>query len=143
MADRANIRSYHILVDAPADVVFDFVTDLNNLPRWSIHWCKGVRLVDDGAIVTTSSGTDMYFRVFADRDTGVLDWWSGPTKETAQRWPTRVTELADGRSLYQVTAILQGPLPPNIDQWFDDELGMIKRLVEEQAVVAWDGSASD
>ena len=142
MTDRVNIRSYHVVVDAPAEVVFDFVSDLSNVPRWSIHWCRAIRLVDDGAIVTTASGNDVYFGVTGDRETGVLDWWSGPTKETAMRWPTRVVELADGRSLYQLTALLAPSAPPNVDQWFADELGMIKQLVEAQAVAAWEGSTA-
>ena len=142
MTDRLNIRSYHVVVDAPADVVFDFVSDLTNVPHWSIHWCKGIRLIDGGAIVTTSSGTEVYFGMTGDRESGVLDWWAGPTKETAQRWPTRVVELADGRSLYQLTALLAPQAPPNVDQWFNDELGMIKQLVEAQAVAAWEGSAA-
>ena len=135
MTKTLNIRSYHVVVDAPAEAVFDTVTDLRNMPRWSIHWCKDIRLVDGGAIVTTPSG-EAYFAVTGDSDTGVLDWWSGPTKETATRWPTRVIALADGRSLYQVTAIMGDQLPPNIDQWFADELNALKRLVEEQLVSA-------
>ena len=135
MSDRVNIRSFHVVVDAPAEVVFDFVNDLRNLPRWAFHFCKSIRLVDDGAIVTTPNG-DVYFGVTSDRDTGVLDWWSGPTMESAERWPTRVVGLGDGRTLYFVMAVLHGAAPPNIDQLFADELGMLKRLVEEQKVAA-------
>ena len=134
MSGAVNVRSFHVVVDAPAEVVFDFMNDLRNLPSWSIHWCKGVRLIDDGAIVTTSAG-EVYFGITADRETGVLDWWSGPTMQTAVRWPTRVVGLPDGRSLYEVTAIMEA-FPPNIDQLFADELGMVKRLVEEQKVTA-------
>ena len=142
MNDRVNIRSYHVLIEAPAEVVFDFVSDLSNLPRWSIHWCKGIRLVDDGAIVTTASGSEVHFSVSGDRESGVLDWWAGPTKELAKRWPTRVIDGPDGQALYQLTAILADGFPPGIDQWFNDELGMIKQLVEEQMVAAWEGSTA-
>jgi uncharacterized membrane protein len=135
MSERLNVRSFHVLVDAPAEAVFDFVNDLRNMPRWSIHWCKDIRLVDDGAIVTSPSG-EVYFGLTGDRDSGVLDWWSGPTMETARRWPTRVVGLPDGRSLYQVTALLEDAVPPGIDQWFADELGTLKRLVEEELVSA-------
>lgn len=131
MSDAVNIRSYHVVVDAAPEILFDFVEDLSNMPRWSIHWCKGIRLIDGGAIVTTPAG-EAYFGVTGDRDQGVLDWWSGPTMETAQRWPTRVTALPDGRSLYQVTAIFGEGVPPNVDQWFADELHALKRCVEEQ-----------
>ena len=142
MNDRVNIRSYHVLIEAPAEVVFNFVNDVSNLPRWSIHWCKGIRLVDDGAIVTTASGNEVHFSVSGDRETGVLDWWAGPTKALAKRWPSRVTDCPDGQALYQLTAILADGFPPNIDQWFNDELGMIKQLVEEQMVAAWEGSTA-
>ena len=135
MTKSLNIRSYHVVVDAPAEAVFDAVTDLRNLPRWSIHWCKGIRLIDGGAIVTTPSG-EVFFAVTGDSDTGVLDWWSGPTKDSAVRWPTRVVELSEGRSLYQVTAMLGDQLPPNIDEAFAGELNALKRLVEEQVVSA-------
>ena len=127
-----NVRSYHVIVDAPADAVFDTVSDLSTMPRWSIHWCRGIRLIDGGAIVTTPTG-DVYFAVTGDRDTGVLDWWAGPTQETAQRWPTRVVPLPDGTSLYQVTALLGDAAPPNIDQWFAEELAALKTVVEVRA----------
>jgi uncharacterized membrane protein len=136
MADAVDVRSFHVVVDAPAEVVFDFVNDLENLPRWAYRWCKAIRLVDDGAIVSTAGG-EVYFGITSDRDSGVLDWWSGPTMESAERWPTRVTGLPDGRSLYEVTAISVGrAFPPNIEEHFADELGMLRQLVEEQKVAA-------
>lgn len=129
------VRTYHIVVDAPAEAVFDYIMDLGNLSRWSIHWCKDVRLVPDGAIVTTANG-DLYFGITGDRDSGILDWWAGPTMETAQRWPTRVVGLPDGQTLYLVTALLADTAPPNIDQWFNDELAMLKQQVEALLVPA-------
>jgi uncharacterized membrane protein len=133
MPDAVNVRSFHVVVDAPPETVFDVVGDLRNMPRWAIHFCKGIRLTDDGATVTTPSG-EVYFGITGDRDLGILDWWSGPTMQTAERWPTRVVGLPDGRSLYTVTALLRANVPPSIDQSFADELGALKRLVEEQLV---------
>jgi uncharacterized membrane protein len=137
MSGPLNVRSFHVVVDAPAELVFDTVSDLRNMPRWSIHFCKGIRLTDDGAIVDSPAG-QVYFGVTGDRDSGVLDWWSGPTMQSAQRWPTRVVGLPDGRSLYEVTAILGDAESngQNLEQLFSDELGMLKRLVEEQTVAA-------
>lgn len=131
MSHAVTVRNFHVIVDAPMESVFDFVNDLGNLPLWAIHFCKGIRLVPGGAIVTTLSG-EVYFGVTGDRDSGVLDWWSGPTMESAQRWPTRVTGLPDGRSLYNVTAIFGDAVPPNMDQIFTEELGELKRLVEKE-----------
>lgn len=135
MSNALNVRSFHVVVDAPAEVVFDYVNDLHNLPRWSIHFCKGIRVIPgDGAIVDSPSG-QVYFGTTGDRDSGVLDWWSGPTMESAQRWPTRVVGLPDGRTLYEVTAIVGADTPvAKLDELLSEELGILKRLVEEQAV---------
>jgi hypothetical protein len=142
MSETVAIRGFHVIIDAPPEAVFDFVNDLRNLPSWAIHFCKDIRLTDDGAIVRSPSG-EVYFGVSGDRDIGVLDWWCGPTMETAERWPTRVVGLSDGRSLYQVTAIFAGPQPPNIERLVADELATLRRLVEAQAVDAWElGSVS-
>ena len=138
MPDIASIRSFHVVVDAAPEAVFDFVNDLNNMPRWSIHFCKGIRVIPgDGAIVNSPAG-EVYFGITGDRDLGILDWWSGPTMESALRWPTRVVGLPDGRSLYQVTALLSPTeaAMPDLEQIFADELGMLKQLVEAQPVAA-------
>jgi hypothetical protein len=132
MSDAMNVRSFHVILDAPADTVFDTLIDLRNMPRWSVHFCRAIRLVPDGAIVTSPSG-EMHFSIAGVRADGVLDWWCGPTKETAERWPTRVVELPGGRSLYTVTAILGNAVPSDIDRMFADELGALKRLVEAPA----------
>ena len=133
MQTAVNVRNYNVVIDTPPETVFDVVSDLRNMPRWSIHFCKAVRLIDDGAIVTTPQG-ELYFGITGDRDLGLIDWWCGPTMETAERWPTRVIPLPDGSSLYNVTALLDANVPPGIDQWFADELQALKRLVEEQLV---------
>jgi hypothetical protein len=133
MTDAVNIRSFHVVVDAPAEAVYDFVEDLRNLPRWAFHFCQDIRLTDDGAMVTSPMG-EVYFGITGDRDLGVIDWWCGPTMATAERWPTRVVGLPDGRSLYQVTAMFGDRVPADVDQLFADELGALKRLLEEQLV---------
>jgi hypothetical protein len=131
------IRAFHVIIDAPPEAVFDYVQDLGNLPSWCFHFCKGIRLVAEGAIVRSPMG-EVYFGTTGDRDLGVIDWWCGPTMETAERWPTRVIGLPDGRSLYHVTAIFNGPVPPTIEQHFAEELDALKRLVEEHAAYAWE-----
>jgi len=93
MSNALSVRSFHVVVDAPAEVVFDFVNDLHNMPRWSVHFCKGIRVIPgDGAIVQSPAG-EVYFGITGDRDLGILDWWSGPTMESAQRcsiWARRL-----------------------------------------------------
>jgi len=137
MSETVTIRTFHVVIDAPPEAVFDVVQDVRNLPAWSTHFCKGIRLVDGGAIVQ-SPGGEVYFGVTGDRDLGVLDWWCGPTMETAERWPTRVVSLPDGRAMYQVTAIFRGSVPPSVDRLLDDELSALKRLAEHRAARDWE-----
>jgi len=141
MSNAINIRQLHVVIDAPAEAVFDFVSDVRNLPAWAIHFCKGIRLVPDGAIVTAPSG-EMYFGTTGDRDLGVVDWWAGPTIEKAERWPTRIVPIGN-RSLYTVTMIFGAQVPPAVEQHLTEELANLKRLVEaahaevrESAIVA-------
>jgi hypothetical protein len=124
-------RTFSIEIDAPASVVFDFIQDLRHMPRWSIHFCQSIRIEGDAAYVTSPSG-EVYFAIDAIRATGVLDWWSGPSRGAARRWPTRVVSLTPSRSLYSVTALFDRPedAPANLDVLFRDELGMIKEIVE-------------
>jgi hypothetical protein len=133
MSDAVTIRNYHVIIDATVEPVYDVVADLRTLPQWAYHFCKSVRLVDNGAIIVTPRG-EQYFGITGDRDLGVLDWWAGPTMETAERWPTRLVPLPDGRSLYNVTAIFGPAVPPNLDEHFSDELGALKQLAEAAVV---------
>ena len=36
MSNAVNVRSFHVIVNAPMESVFDVVRDLRNMPRWSI-----------------------------------------------------------------------------------------------------------
>jgi hypothetical protein len=135
MSDAVSIRNFHVIIDAPVETVYDVVADLRTLPQWAYHFCKSARLVDNGAVIVTPRG-EQYFGITGDRDLGVLDWWAGPTMETAERWPTRIVPLPGGRSLYNVTAIFSAVVPPNLDEHFADELGALKRLVEAAVVSA-------
>lgn len=126
-----DVRTYHVIIEAPAEAVFDLVSDVKNMPKWSIHFCRGIRVEADHAIIDSPAG-QVYFAIDGDRRTGVLDWWSGPSRDLARRWPTRVTALPGGRSLYQVTGILsrEEAQIPNLEQLFTEELAALKRLVE-------------
>lgn len=133
MSNTVTVRNYHVIIDAPVETIYDVIADLRTLPRWAYHFCKSARLVDNGAIIMTPRG-EQFFGITGNRDVGVLDWWAGPTMETAERWPTRLMPLPGERSLYNVTAIFGADVPPGVDGLFADELGALKRLVESAVV---------
>ena len=129
------IRYPHVVIDAPAAAVFDFVADLRNMPAWSIHFCKGIRFEDDAtdAAWVRSPQGEVYFATRADAGTGVIDWLVGPTPDATVCWPTRVVPLPGGGALFTVTALCDGAEDPAVvERLFAEELETLKRLVEER-----------
>jgi hypothetical protein len=46
---------------------------------------------------------EFYFAIEADRETGVIDMFAGPTPDEMALFPTRVVPLAPGRCAYSLT----------------------------------------
>ena len=113
--------------------VFDFVADVDNLPKWATNFC--LELTREGADrkVKTPMG-EMYFRIDADSRHGIFDMWSGPTPDQMVRWPARVVDDNFGGSVLTVSAI---QMPDDSDEQFesqcqslDEEFENIRQAVE-------------
>lgn len=53
-------------------VVYAYVTDLNNLPRWAATFCRSIRREGEQWVMETSLGM-MAIRLAPENDLGVLD----------------------------------------------------------------------
>jgi hypothetical protein len=60
----------------------------------------------------------------ADKESGVIDMFAGPTKDRMAVFPTRAVALPDGRTAYSFT-MFQGPEMP--DELFDAQLASLRR----------------
>jgi hypothetical protein len=126
---RADTRT--VTIDAPADQVFDFVADPENLPRWAVAFCRAIRRADEpGAerwIVTTAQG-EVPIRYVTDRTLGMIDFhFAGPSGlEDVAR--SRV--LANGAGAEYVFTQFQAP--GMSDEIFE---GQVRALVEELQVL--------
>ncbi len=81
--------------------VFDYLSDIRNLPRWATEFCQELKVVDGRHKVVTCpamGGHELFFKVRADRATGVIDMLAGPTEEQMSLFPARVVELSDKSS---------------------------------------------
>lgn len=128
-------KTHSALLKAPKSAVFAYLSKVENLPRWATAFCKGLRKSGGDYYVQTASG-EMYFRIDADRETGVLDMVSGPAKDSTLTWPARAVELPDGNTLFLMTAI---QTPGLSDEEFagqsaevERELANIRREVESR-----------
>lgn len=111
------------VLDAPREAVFSFLADIENLPRWATEFARELRRDGDGYKVVNGLG-EFRFRIEADRETGVIDMFAGPTEDTMAVFPTRAVALPDGRTAYSFT-MFQAPDMP--DELFDAQYASLQR----------------
>ena len=103
--------------------VFDYMSDIRNLPEWATEFARELREEDGGFKVVNNLG-EFVFEIRSDEETGVIDMYAGPTREELAVFPTRVIELPDGRTSYSFT-MFQGPGMPT--DLFESQHESLKR----------------
>ena len=111
------------VLDAPKAEVFDYLSNVDNLPRWATEFARELKYEDGNAKVVNGLG-EFYFTIDSDRETGVIDMYAGPTQETLAVFPTRVVELAARQSAYTFT-MFQAPAMP--DELFEAQYESLQR----------------
>jgi hypothetical protein len=119
-------RTVTAVLDAPRERVFDYLSRIENLPRWATEFARELRYEDGRAIVVNGLG-EFLFTIEADPETGVIDMRSGPTDDELSLFPTRVVALPDGRSAYTFT-MFQAPDMP--DELFEAQYAALLREFE-------------
>ena len=120
------------VLEAPRARVFDYMADIEHLPEWATEFARELRR-DGGDYKVRNGLGEFYFTIRADRETGVIDMYAGPTKDAMAVFPTRVVGLPDGSTAYSFT-MFQGPGMP--DEQFEAqhaslqrELGNLERIL--------------
>ena len=111
------------VLHAPAREVFDYLADIENLPEWATEFAR--RLERDGDDIKVVNGLgEFFFALQADRASGVIDMFAGPTKDEMAVFPTRAIRLPDGRTAYTFT-MFQSPGMP--DELFESQHASLER----------------
>ena len=108
-----NSRTVTVVVTAPKGTVFDFLSRIENLPAWATEFCEGLKKVGGHYKVITSSG-ELFFRIDAHADIGVIDMFAGPTLEQMGIFPCRVIALAGGATALSFTFFQPPGMPDEI-----------------------------
>jgi hypothetical protein len=108
---------------APQPAVFDYMADVEHLPEWANEFARELRREGDDYKVVNRFG-EFFFSIRADRASGVIDMYAGPTKDAMAVFPTRAVALPDGRTAYSFT-MFQGPDMP--DELFDAQHASLRR----------------
>jgi hypothetical protein len=111
------------VLNAPRDVVFDYMSEIENLPEWATEFARELVRDPDGYKVRNGLG-EFFFEIRADADGGVIDMFAGPSRDAMAVFPTRVIGLPDGRCAYSFT-MFQGPDMP--DELFEAQYESLKR----------------
>jgi hypothetical protein len=111
------------VLEAPRDEVFDYMADIENVPRWATEFARELKRDPDGYRVVNGLG-EFRFEIRADRDTGVIDMYAGPDADRLAVFPTRAVGLPDGRTAYSFT-MFQAPGMP--DELFEAQHASLQR----------------
>jgi len=111
------------VLDADAETVFDWMADIENLPAWATEFARELRR-EDGRYKVVNGLGEFFFDIRADRATGVIDMFAGPTQDAMAVFPTRAVALPDGRCAYTFT-MFQGPGMP--DEVFEAQHASLER----------------
>lgn len=90
------------VLDAPSERVFDYLSNVDNLPEWATDFARELKYEGEKAKVVNGLG-EFFFTIDAHRDTGVIDMYAGPTEDQMALFPTRVVALGPERSAYTFT----------------------------------------
>jgi hypothetical protein len=111
------------VLSAPHEDVFDFLADVENLPRWATEFARELRREGEDYKVVNGRG-EFFFTIRADRASGVIDMFAGPSKREMAVFPSRAVPLPDGRTAYTFT-MFQTPGMP--DELFEDQYASLQR----------------
>ena len=116
-------RTVTAVFPAPKQRVFEFMSDIENLPRWATEFARELKVVDGRHVVVNGLG-EFVFKIESDPETGVVDMYAGPTEDELGVFPTRVVELPGGASAYSFT-MFQAPGMP--DELFESQYESLQR----------------
>ena len=116
-------RTVTTVLDAPKDVVFNYLSQVENLPEWATEFAQELKYEDGMTKVVNRLG-EFFFTIEADSDTGVIDMYAGPTERELALFPTRVIALGEAKSAYSFT-MFKAPETP--DELFESQYESLRR----------------
>ena len=119
-------RTVTAVLDAPKEQVFDYLSQIVNLPKWASEFARELRYEDGKAKVVNGLG-EFYVSIDADPDTGVIDMYAGPTESELALFPTRVVSLPAGGSAFSFTMFQGADMP---DELFESQYQSLLREFE-------------
>jgi hypothetical protein len=119
-------RTVTAVLEAPREQVFDYLSQVANLPKWASEFARELKYEGGKAKVVNGLG-EFYVSIDADRKTGVIDMYAGPTETELSLFPTRVVALPTGGSAFSFTMFQGAEMP---DELFESQYQSLLREFE-------------
>ncbi len=91
-------RTLSIYINCHPDRVYDFISDLENMPVWATTFCKSIKKADGGWIAMTLQG-QVKIRLAKKNNFGVLDHYISPAPGVEVYVPMRVVPNGPGSEM--------------------------------------------
>ncbi len=118
------------VVNVPRDNVFEFLSNIENIPKWATKFVKKLTLVDDKYKALTPIG-EVFIRLDTNKKAGLIDIYAGPTEDNVTPAYMRIISLPDNSTAVMFTFFQYDSTPDAIwkifCEWIKIEVDNIKR----------------
>ena len=90
------------MVTVPKDTVFAFLSNTENLPKWSTKFVKKIILADGKYKAITPIG-EVFIRLDTNEKAGLIDIYAGPTEDNMTPAYLRIIPLPDDSTAVMFT----------------------------------------
>lgn len=115
-----------VFIPAPKSTVFQYMSDLSNMPEWAIEFCQDIK-VEHGKYKASTPMGEMLVSVKIDEDSGVIDFYASPEGKSDYPLATRVLSLPDGQTAY-IASFFQEP--GIADEVYQQQLGSLRKEMD-------------
>ncbi len=117
------------VVSASTDKVFGFLSDIENISKWSTKFVKKLMLVDGKYKALTPIG-EVFIRLDTNQKAGLIDIYAGPTEESMTPAYMRIISLPNDSTAVMFTFFQYDSTPDTIwkifCEWIKIEVENIK-----------------
>jgi len=128
----SEIRTFTTTIGRPADIVYGYVSEIDNLAQWASAFGPYVKRIGDATAAAATADGPVTIAFAPLNEFGVVDHWI--TTETGARTyvPMRVLRLGDGAAI--MLTLLQGAMSAERFredcEWVERDLAKLKAILE-------------
>lgn len=122
-----NSRTASVVLHAPKEDVFSYLSKTENLPKWANIFCKELKVVNGKTKIVTPLG-EMFFEIHSDKETGTIDMFAGPIDNQMSIFPARVLDMPGGGASVVLFTMFQ--TQGLADEQFDVQYEQLKKELQ-------------